>query len=684
MISRRKFIKLGAIAAAQLVLPVALSRPQTPDKTVVQASGPERPAAPPHPRLDPLLIPRYQDPLVIPPAMPKHSEIAGTSGAPIDYYEIGMTQFSQQILPAGGATQFNPTTVWSYYAIGHPETKHYPAYTIEARASRSLRVKWVNQLVDAGNNFLPHIVPVDPTLHWANPAGPRDSRPTFTTQPFTYDGPVPMVTHVHGTHVEEESDGFSEAWYLPAAANIPPDYFQVGSRYDEFKAKFFARYGVTWEPGSAVFQYNNEQRAGTLWYHDHAIGMTRCNVYAGPAGFYMVRGGAADLAPGVLPGPAPQVGDAPGTKYHEIPIAIQDRTFYADGSLWFPDSRSHFDGYAGPYIPATDVSPVWNPEFFGDTMVVNGKTWPVLHVEPRRYRLRFLNGCNARFLILKMTTEEPGLAQGAQPPYTTALPFGVIGTEGGFLPNKVSLDTLLMAPAERFDTIVDFTGVTAGTAIYLVNLGPDEPYGGGTAPIDFNFANPATTGQVMKFVVDLPITDPDTSTPFASLTLPAIVPLGPAKRSRQVSLNEKTSLFAGDMPVSASLGGVQIMNQMPTAMPMMWADPVTEMPILNEEEIWEIYNFTMDAHPIHLHQVMFEVINREPFMVPGPVRPCESWETGYKDTVTSYPGEITRLKARFDHMGLYVWHCHIVDHEDNEMMRPLRVVRRYHLPIISK
>lgn len=612
--------------------------------------------------------------------MPKHSVLTGTAGEPIDYYEIGMTEFTQQILPAGGSTNFNPTTVWSYYALGHPETKNYPAFTIEARASRAVRVKWVNQLVDDANNFLPHIVPVDPTLHWANPAGPRDMRPTFTSQPFAYNGPVPMVTHVHGAHAEEESDGYAEAWFLPVAANLPPDYFTVGSRYDEFKAKFLAKYGVAWEPGSAVFQYNNNQRAATLWYHDHTIGMTRCNVYAGPAGFFLLRGGASDLAAGVLPGPAPQLGDAPGTKYYEIPIAIQDRSFYADGQLWFPDSRKEFDDFAGPYIPASSVSPIWNPEFFGDTMVVNGKTWPVLHVEPRRYRLRFLNGCNARFLILKMTTDEPGVPAS----YNTALPFGVIGTEGGFLPEKVSLDTLLLAPAERFDTIVDFSGLTQGTAIYLVNLGPDDPYGGGTAPVDFDFSNPATTGQVMKFVVDLPLNDEDNSTPFANLTLPALTPLGPAKHTRQVSLNEEASeIVPGGIPVAASLGGVQMMNNMPTPMPMMWGDPITEMPVLNQEEIWEIYNFTMDAHPIHIHEVMFEVVDREPFMPPGPVRSPEIWETGFKDTVIAYPGEITRLKARFDMAGLFVWHCHIIDHEDNEMMRPLRVVRQYHIPFFQ-
>ena len=380
MFSRRKFLQSAALFGAGLFVPRQITGPVPPLDA--------------HPRLDPTLIPKYAATLIVPPAMPMKDVITTPEG-PVDYYEIGVTQKNQQILP----TNFNETPVWSYYAIGHLlETFNYPAFTIEAQADRPVRVKWVNQLVDADNNYLPHLLPVDPTLHWANPPGPRDMRPTFTTQPFAYRGPVPLVTHVHGAHVQEESDGFTDAWFLPDAANIPDKYFKVGSHYDEFKTKFEAKYGQEWEPGSAVFQYPNDQRAATLWYHDHALGMTRLNVYAGPAGFYMVRGGDSDLSAGELP-----------SDDYEIPIAIQDRSFYADGNLWFPDSREEFDDhFAGPYIPDSDMSPIWNPEFFGQTMVVNGRTWPVHRVEPRRYRLRFLNGCNARFLVLKLTTEVPG------------------------------------------------------------------------------------------------------------------------------------------------------------------------------------------------------------------------------------------------------------------------------------
>ena len=293
------------------------------------------------------------------------------------------------------------------------------------------------------------------------------------------------MTHLHGGHSAQESDGYAEAWFLPAANNIPAGFATEGTWYEFFKSEFQNKFGVEWEPGTATFQYQNDQRAGTFWYHDHTLGMTRLNVYAGPAGFYLLRRGPGDLPPAVLPGPAPGVGADPFGRFYEIPIAIQDRSFNADGSLFYPDSRAFFDEFAGPYIPGSDVPPIWNPEFFGNTMVVNGRTWPFLEVEPRRYRFRFLNGCNSRFLILKIVTDPL-----ATRPATAALPFWQIGAEGGFLPAPVQLDQLLMAPAERADVIVDFTDFPVGTELYLINEGPDEPFGGGVPGTDFPAADP--------------------------------------------------------------------------------------------------------------------------------------------------------------------------------------------------
>jgi bilirubin oxidase len=417
-----------------------------------------------------------------------------------------------------------------------------------------------------------------------------------------------------------------------------------------------------WTPGAAVFQYPNRQRATTLWYHDHTLGLTRANVYAGPVGFYLLREGDGDAVAEQLPRPAPARGDRPGTKYYEIPLVIQDRSFNADGSLFYPDSREFFDSFTGPYIGSggSDIAPIWNPEVFANTMVVNGRTWPFLNVEKRRYRFRLLNACNSRFLILKLGN---------------GLPFWQIGADGGHLPAPVMREELLMAPAERADVIVDFTEVPVGTEIVVLNLGPDEPFGGGVPGVDFPVADPATTGQVLQFRV-VPATSTDRSTPPQQLRMPEFRALGRTTNTRRVSLNEEDSaVLPGVGPRAALLGTVDVGGM---GMPMMWADTVTETPALGATEVWEVFNYTEDAHPIHPHTVQFQLVNRQGFdtatgALVGTPRPPEPGETGFKDTVIAYPGEVTRIKARFDAPGRFVWHCHILEHEDNEMMRPLVV-----------
>jgi len=228
--------------------------------------------------------------------MPRAGTATLRSGKVADTYEISVRQLEQQILPAG----MPKTRVWGYGAVksGIPNgllLHNAPSLTIEAGWNRPVRVKWINELVDGAGNYLPHLLPVDPTLHWANPPGGvdgRDARPSFSSTPGLYTGPVPIVTHVHGAvGVGDESDGYAEAWYLPAAGNIPAGYATTGTWHDFFAVKAQAQLGTTWGTGFAVFHYPNQNRASTLWYHDHTLGMTRLNVYAGPAGFYIVRGG---------------------------------------------------------------------------------------------------------------------------------------------------------------------------------------------------------------------------------------------------------------------------------------------------------------------------------------------------------------------------------------------------------
>jgi FtsP/CotA-like multicopper oxidase with cupredoxin domain len=379
-----------------------------------------------------------------------------------------------------------------------------------------------------------------------------------------------------------------------------------------------------------------------------------------------------------------------------------------------------------PYLPAagSDISPVWNPEAFFNTMTVNGNTWPVLDVAQAQYRFRLLNASDSRFMNLSMFILKPNGKKGDE------VPFYQIGSEQGLLPQVVQIETgfatplvpgqappknpsqkvkgtfkdqgLLIGPAERPDVIVDFSQLPAGTIVRMYNTGPDAPFGGfPDVPAD-----PATTGQVMQFVVNptlngLSPTDPTSASPATSpynLALdanPGGDPLlGPGGVTRDLALLEEESallcvnvdaktgvitLVPGSLPPLCAGGGVPFAPKAAVlgvngslgaagASVTLWDDPIATNPQLGAVETWELWNQSADAHPIHLHLVKFQVVNRQ--VIGGAVRPPEPWEAGWKDTVAAYPGEVTRVRAQFDLPGLYVWHCHILSHEDNEMMVP--------------
>jgi len=426
--------------------------------------------------------------------------------------------------------------------------------------------------------------------------------------------------------------------------------------------------------GQATFNYPNAQPPTTLWYHDHALGITRINVMSGLAGFYLLRDPAdlveqaLNLARQGLPSPA---------KY-EMPLVIQDRTFKATdpvtgkNELWFPDVGLN---------PA--IHPYWMPEFFGNTIVVNGLAWPNMNVDRGQYRLRVLDGSNARFYTLS---------------FSNKMPFTQIGCDGGYLKAPVTLTELTIAPGERVDILVDFSGLAPGTKVILTNTAK-APFPKG-APAD-----PGTVGQIMQFTVAANSGPaPATLPPVLNPTLTAAFPTLPLPTATRTLVLYEVMAAAG--PAEILLNGQK------------WAATLSEKPVLGTTEEWVIVNPTADTHPIHLHLVQFQLVSRQPLqtkkyltdwtLVNGlppfpldfvptelpvapylqgkPVGPAAN-EMGWKDTIQVNPGEVTIIRARwapidgsasypFDATAGpgYVWHCHILDHEDNEMMRPYTVV----------
>ena len=680
--SRRDFLRIGGGAGAGLFFIGQIGG--VPFKIPVAA------AQIPGGTLDPDDVRQVrQTPMLIPPVMPRAGTITMPGGKPADYYEISMRQISQQILPAG----MPATTVWGYGAVksasqqgaaAAPRALAHDRVDVEAAGADQ-----VDQRAGGRQRQLPAAPAAGgPDAALGQPARRRRRAATrgrrSTSTPGRYTGPVPIVTHLHGAAgVGDESDGYAEAWYLPAANNIPAGYATEGTWYDFFAGKAASKFAVAWGPGFATFQYPNDQRESTLWYHDHALGMTRLNVYAGPAGFFLVRGGpegdkaVLDSRTGttaVLPSPAPNEGDKfpPNKTYYEIPIAVQDRSFNTDGSLFYPDTRAFFDGYAGPYIPETDVSPIWNPEFFGNMIMVNGNTWPFQTVEQRRYRLRFLNGCQSRFLILDFSNI-PGVE------------VWQIGNEGGFLAAPVNLTADQRQPA------ADGPGRAGRPDRRLHQRAGGQPRPRQRRPRRAVRRREPGRGLRRRRPRHAPARS------CSSGSCPRWRPTRPRRRS---------SWCCRPSPASpaARPGRWRCWRRRrssPTGRPRPswasshrdgtpestkeWMDPVTENPAVGATEVWEYYNATADAHPMHIHEVAFQVVNRQglavdedgeviqPVQLVGSPTPPESWENGWKDTVIAYPGQVTRLRLRFTNPGQFVWHCHIVEHEDNEMMRPYRI-----------
>jgi len=549
----------------------------------------------------------FVDPLPIPDVIRPSGYFRGEP-----LYSVTMQAFKQKL-----HRDLSPTPLWGYNGV-------FPGPTFEVRRGDAINVQWMNNLPDTG------MFPIDDTLHGDEPGQPA----------------VRTVVHLHGAKVAPESDGYPEAWFTRGFAKVGPSF------------------------STRIYRYPNEERATGLWYHDHGLGTTRLNVYAGLAGFYFVRDDHEDWL------------NLPRGDY-EIPLMIQDRSFARNGSLYYPVIDTGGD-------PEQRVPSVWVPEFFGDTVLVNGRVWPYLEVEPRKYRFRMLNGSNARWYHLTLNEAGPnGSPNGKRGPV-----FNIIGTDGGLRPYPVKATEILTAPAERHDIVIDFSG-TYGKSFVLSNDGAAPfPDGGDVVP-----------DKVMLFKVTRKLLKPDTS------SLPRI--LGPEHAldpqgvtTRDLVLSELDSADPFGNPI---IGRIDARGTPPTVEDP-WTMPVTETPRAGSVEVWRLINTTGDGHPIHIHLVQFQVLDRQPFAAdqidtsvsppqvdklmftgrrvqPGDEskRPYLMYEqNAFKDTVMAFPGEVTRVIMRFDlpngiHVRRgqkfrYVLHCHILEHEDNDMMRPYDVI----------
>jgi spore coat protein A len=649
--TRRQLLKAGLIGGAGMMLPLRFKLSKAHAVALDSSVGLLS---------DPALEAKFVNP--VPDALNVTFKY-GPAGGP---YTVGVgTGFWNT-----GHSSGNSTAIFGY---GQGGVYTWPGKTFEvASGATTTVVNWQNNLFGVTQ----HLLPVDTSLHWCY------SLPNYDTYTIENQG-IPIITHLHGGHSDFQYDGNPEFFFTPGNAVVGPQWANVPGGFTN------------------TFVYDNDVPAGNLWYHDHALGITRLNVYAGMAGFYFVRD---EFDPGTLIAPGPNDLGLPKHPY-ELALAIQDRMFTTDGQLFypaFPGDPFYADFITGegailPDPPFTGGGPTALAEFFGDHMVVNGVLWPKANVQPRNYRMRILNGCDSRFMALRFrVARRPNSTdlKGAGAP----LPFYVVGSDQGLAAAATQTDTLLSEPGGRYDVVFDFKGLQ-GQRIIMENIASDAPFGGkiGGGPSG-DFFPDRQTDRIMAFdVADSPDVadefDPTNIGQYGGNNNPVS-----GANPRRVALFEGTDEFGRLQPLLGVAEPTVDVNGDLANGTIAWHSATTENPALNTTEIWEIYNATGDAHPIHLHLVNFEILDRQKFradLIPQPVvqhngtlgqgfslanirtvgrrTPAEGVEKAPKDMVTALPGEVTRIKATFDKPGRYVWHCHILSHEDHEMMRVLQV-----------
>jgi spore coat protein A, manganese oxidase len=652
-------------------------------------------------------------PTGIPVLTPNTTTYPGT-----DYYQAVVRQFTQGIHPALPSVKF-----WGYADAANPGSARYLGGVIVAKRNRPVKLKLINRLPSS------HILPVDPTVVTAEGGGRVDR----------------VAVHIHGGLVHWTSDGGPFAWF----SNPANGGFVHGSS--------FMNPGSV--PGSALYNFPNDQGARLLWYHDHAYGITRLNAYAGIATAYLITDDAEDklIKSGVLP-------DVTGYPLG-MPLAIQDKTFWdpasdpnypvggkQPGDLWYPweyDPNRWELAAGGAPPPISAVA-----EAFLDISLVNGAPYPKLAVAPRRYRFRILNGSQARFYNLQLYVADASAdaitLQASLQTDTAGNPILVptnapgpkiiqIGNEGGFLPLPVVLNdpplpigydltpaptnprfgavnryNLVLAPAERADIIVDFRGFE-GQSVVLYNDAP-APFPGGDPLYDYcsSALNPnptptvpgegpdtrvlmrfdvGTAGSVRELSFVQTLNALKVSLPIAFLLTQPPPPISSAP-PKVKTLNEDSDSYGRlSQKIGVGVGGLDFLST------------PTEVASNGQVQTWQIYNLTGDTHPMHFHLVNVKIIKREAWQfnpdgtpvvplapIPGTARPPDPNERGWKETVRMNPGEVITVAMKFDlprgfappsprlqaSYGVtgaeYVWHCHILEHEEHDMMHALVVV----------
>jgi spore coat protein A len=507
------------------------------------------PAVAPEIVLDTNSLARFVDPLSV-PALKRPTGLRPSPTNPAE--QIRYYRIAMKQFQAKVHRDMPPTTFWGYDGS-------CPGPTLEVRRGEPILVEWSNELPQR------HFLPIDHTLHGAE----KDKAEVRT------------VVHLHGGRTGPDSDGYPEEWFVPGK--------------------------------SATYYYPNQQEATALFYHDHAMGITRLNAVAGLMGLYLIRDDFEDSL------------NLPKGAY-EVPLVLFDRSFRRDGQLFYPVSGK--------------ADAPWVSEYYGSAILANGKIFPYLEVEPRMYRFRLLNSSNGSFYRLSFSPEASVKAEG--------LAFSQIGTEQGFLAAPAEMNLLIVGPGERADMLMDFRG-HAGKEVYLRTH----------------------VAVVMQFRVSSGKSDGARALPASLRPIPRI-PEAASVVTRQLTL--------ADYQNRLGRSSVMLLNG------AHWSMPVTEKPALNSTEIWSFVNLTDDSHPIHLHLVRFQILDRRPFdlsvyqltgkiVFSGPTVALEAGELGWRDTVRADPMTVTRIIVKFEGWpGRYVWHCHILEHEDNEMMRPYVVV----------